>query len=726
MEDLLSVCEKRFEPEKVELLKKAIDFAKSVHAEQKRESGEPYYIHPEAVALILVNLEMDADTVIAGLLHDTVEDGKDITVELLAEKFGSDIASMVSGVTKLTKSNLSNMINKEDRQAENLRRMFLSIARDVRVVIIKLADRLHNMRTLEYCNREKRIRKAKETLEVYAPLADRFGMGAIKCELEDTSFSYLMPDEFKRLPALIAPKQEERLLLLNDAQKKIEAELKANGIDCEISGRRKHIYSIYRKLNNKKCSINEIYDLVALRVIVGTVRDCYTVLGIIHQLWKPMPGRFKDYIAMPKTNMYRSLHTTLFSDRGMPFEVQIRTWEMHRTAEYGIAAHWMYKEGRTEASDLSENIAWLRQLVDYDNEADSSKEYVANVRQDFFSDYVFALTPKGDIIDLPIGSTPVDFAYRIHTNVGNHIHHALVGNSMVKLDYKLKTNDVVTIVTSPTSEPNINWLSFVKTSQAKSKIKQWFKKANVEENIARGRDMFAEAARRQGYKLADITKPEYSAAVVKKLNFNTIEDAYAAIGFGGITTSALLHPLLQEVASIRKQAALEAQQAAAAGTGDTELASTDPTGRPVRIIGMDGEMQFHFCHCCMPLPGDRIIGYVTRGRGVSIHKASCTNAQALLRDAERIVDVEWVNTASTQFLATICVKAHDRDSLLLDVSKALISLNISLKQLNTQTLPDGGGVVFTMAFEVNNVGQLDTIIGSIRKVEGIIDVTREK
>ena len=728
MDKLLAICEKKYEPEKVELVKKAIDFAKKVHADQKRESGEPYYIHPEAVALILTELQMDADTVIAGLLHDTVEDGDGITVEMIAEMFGDDIASMVSAVTKLTKSNLSNMLNREDRQAENLRRMFLSIARDVRVVIIKLADRLHNVRTLEYCSKEKRVRKAKETLQVYAPLADRFGMGAIKCELEDRCFSFIMPEEIRRLQTLIEPKQEERLALLKTAQRRIEELLNNAGIKFEISGRRKHIYSIYKKLTNKKCTLNEIYDLVALRIIVGTVQDCYAVLGLVHQIWRPMPGRIKDYISMPKTNGYRSLHTTLFSEQGMPFEVQIRTFEMHQTAEYGIAAHWMYKEGRTKLGDITANLEWLRELVAYDDEANSSTEYVNNVRRDFFSDYVFALTPRGDIIDLPVGSTPIDFAYRIHTNVGNHVHHALVGNNMVRLDYKLKTNDVVTIVTSPTSEPSRNWLSFVKTSQARSKIKQWLKRANAEENIEHGREMLSEAARRQGYRLMDIVKPEFAAAAIKKLNFTSLEDAYAAVGYGGISTNALLHPLLQEYAKARKLA-IEEKQTEQRKEGEPttgELASTDPTGRPIRMVGLDSDVGFHFCRCCMPVPGDPIIGYVTRGRGVSIHKASCTNARALMRDVDRIVEVAWISDAKTKFPVTIKIYAVDRDELLLDISRKLTDLKISLRMLNTQTMNDGSGrVLFNMGFEVNDAEQLSAIMAAIEKISGVESVERE-
>lgn len=727
MDKLLEICKTKYEPDKVELIEKAIDFAKKVHAEQKRESGEPYYIHPEAVALILIELEMDADTVIAGLLHDTVEDGKDITIDMISSMFGADIASMVNAVTKLTNSNLSYMINKEDRQAENLRRMFLSIARDVRVVIIKLADRLHNIRTLAYCSKEKRARKARETLEVYAPLADRFGMGAIKCELEDTSFSYILPEEYNRLRAQIEPKQEERITLLRTAQQKIEAELSKLNIKFEINGRRKHIYSIYRKLANKHCTINEIYDLVALRIIVSTVQDCYTVLGIVHQLWKPMPWRVKDYIAMPKTNMYRSLHTTLFSEQNMPFEIQIRTFEMHRAAEYGIASHWMYKEGRTKTSDLTENISWLRELAAYDNEADSSKEYVANVRRDFFSDYVFTLTPNGDIIDLPVGSTPVDFAYRIHTNIGNHIHHALVDNMMVKLDYKLKTNEVVTIVTTPASKPSLNWLNFVKTSRAKSKIKQWFKKANTDENIERGKELISEAARRQGYKLSDITKTEFYVPAIKKLNFTSLEDAYEAIGYGGLKTNALLHLLLQEYNSVKKQLTVADPLSENHNRSDAKQGSADSTGRPIRIIGLDAEPKFHFCGCCTPVPGEPIIGYVTRGRGVSIHKRSCTNAQhALHRDPNRIVEVAWADDANTKFPICISVHAQDRGELLLDICGILNALSVNIRKLTSHMSPEPNVMVtFTFVFEVNDADQLNKVIEGIKSVSGVENVTRD-
>lgn len=720
MDRLLAACEKKFTPEKTGLLKKAIEFARTIHANQKRESLEPYYVHPEAVAMILVDMGMDADTVIAGLLHDTVEDGMDVSIEQVASIFGKDIAKMVDGVTKLTNTNITKMLSREDRQAENLRKMFLAIANDVRVVIIKLADRLHNMRTLGYCNREKQIRKAQETMDIYAPLAERFGMGAIKVELEDLSFRYLMPEECRSLESKIEPKQTERMSLLKTAMRKIEIELKEAGIKCEVSGRRKHIYSIYRKLNNKKVGLNEIYDLVALRVIVDSVKDCYGALGIIHSIWRPVPGRFKDYIAMPKTNMYRSLHTTLFSDFGMPFEVQIRTQEMHRMAEYGIAAHWMYKEGRTKQDDLDKKLEWLHQLVNYASDASSSKEYVENVRHDFFSDYVFVLTPQGEVFDLPVGSTPIDFAYRIHSRVGDHTHHAKVNGVPVKLDYKLCTHDVVEITTSPQASPNRDWLTFVKTSQAKNRIKQYFKKANREENIARGKDMLSEAARRQGHKLSEITKPDYIQAVITKLNMNEFDDVLAAIGYGGLSTGQVLSRLMEAYRKERKEQELAEKLAAGE---DTKIKSFDAQGRAVIVKG-EANMVVRFAQCCSPLPGDEIFGYITRGRGVSIHSANCPNAAALLVDTERIISVEWADENSTRFPVSIHILGDERPGLMAELTNMLLNLSINLHKLSAKMTDDGRGVEVSMGFEVKNAAHLESITRSLMKIDGVREVTR--
>lgn len=718
MDRLLNICEKKYSPEKVELIRRAEEFAKMAHDGQKRESGEPYYIHPEAVAILLANMDMDAETVAAGLLHDAVEDGDGITIEKINETFGEDVALMVDGVTKLTKTgHTSDLESREERQAENLRKMYLAMANDVRVVIIKLADRLHNMRTLGICGPEKRQRIARETLDVYAPLADRFGMGAIKAELEDLAFEYLYPEEWRHLCSLIEPQQEERMRLLNSAVKTIVDSLAKVGIKCEISGRRKHMYSIFRKLKKNNKSLNEIYDLVAIRVIVDTVNDCYAALGVIHSLWKPMPGRFKDYISMPKTNMYRSLHTTLFSDLGMPFEVQIRTQEMHRTAEYGVAAHWLYKEGKARPDELDSKLAWVRDLVNYETEADSTKEFIDNIRKDFFSDYVYVLTPNGEIIDLPAGSTPIDFAYRIHTNVGNHIQHAKVNGALVKLDHKLKTHDVVEIITNQQATPGRDWLNYAKTSQAKTKIRQWFKKANREENIQRGRDMLSEAAKRQGKKLLDLVKPEYYAPLLKRFTLNDMDDVYAAIGYGGMTTGQVLHKLMEEYRKAEKQAELEEKL-----LKKEELhESFDDQGRGVVVKG-EHDMVVHFAKCCTPVPGDPIFGYITRGRGVSVHRQDCPNAEQLMLDVERIIEVEWVTGINQVFPVTIHVIAGERAGIMMEITQLLLSMRINTKYLTAKSL--GDLVDITITFDVNNSDQLQNIIKNIQKLDGVISVER--
>lgn len=718
MDRLMSICEKKYSPEKVELIKRASEFAKAVHEGQKRESGEPYYTHPEAVAISLAKMDMDADTVAAGLLHDVVEDGEGVTIEKLQELFDEDIARMVDGVTKLTKTgHSSDLQTREDRQAENLRKMYLAMANDVRVIIIKLADRLHNMRTLGNCSLEKRQRISRETLDVYAPLADRFGMGAIKAELEDLSFQHLYPEEWRHLCSLIEPQQDERMRLLNSAIKTIVDELEKAGIKCEISGRRKHMYSIFRKLKRNNKGLSEIYDLVAIRVIVNTINDCYAALGVIHSLWKPMPGRFKDYISMPKTNMYRSLHTTLFSDMGMPFEVQIRTQEMHRTAEYGVAAHWLYKEGKARPDELDSKLAWVRDLVNYDTDADSTREFIDNIQKDFFSDYVYVLTPNGEIIDLPAGSTPIDFAYRIHTNVGNHIQHVKVNGALVKLDHKLKTHDVVEIITSQQATPGRDWLNYAKTSQAKTKIRQWFKKANREENIVRGRDMLTDAAKRQGKKLTDLVKPEFYAPLLKRFTLNEMDDVYAAIGYGGMTTGQALHRLMEEYRKAEKAAELEERL-----LHKEELhESYDDQGRGVVVKG-EHDMVVHFARCCTPVPGDEIFGYITRGRGVSIHRKDCPNAETLLLDVERIIPVEWVSGMTQIFPVTIHVIAGERAGIMMEITQLLLSMKVNTKYLSAKS--SGKTVDITITFDIKDSEQLQTIIRSITKLDSVITVER--
>lgn len=716
-EELIAACAAKFTPAEMELLHKAIEVAKIAHAKQKRESGEPYFIHPERVAIMLQEMGMDSHTVIAGLLHDVIEDG-DYDVQRLTSIFGTDIAEMVDGVTKLTKTGKNELVTQEEAQAENLRKMFLAIAKDVRVVIIKLTDRLHNMRTLEYCCEEKRTRKAKETLEVYAPLAHRFGMGAIKCELEDLCFWYIWPDEYKKLKSAIAPQQAEHMRTLNTAIATIGEHLKAAGVEATVSGRPKHLYSIYKKLVKQNKTLEEIYDLIAVRVVVNTVNDCYAALGVIHNLWRPMPGRFKDYIAMPKTNMYRSIHTTLFSGdgSGMPFEVQIRTHEMHRAAEYGIAAHWMYKEGRAAQDDLDNKLAWLREALEMENYSDTTREFVENIRKDFFSDYVYVLTPQGRIIDLVTGSTPLDFAYRIHTNVGSQTQHAKVNGAIVRLDYKLKNNDVVEIITSPNAQPSRDWLKVVKTQQAKAKIRQWFKKANRAENIQRGKEMLSEAIKRQGYTFADATKGEYFTDLLKRYNMSDPEDVYAAVGYGGVTTGQVTHKLLEQLRREHRESDL-LEKLEAAESGDARAAERRGHDAGVIIEG-NADMAVRFARCCSPLPGDDIIGYVTRGRGVSIHRKDCPNIGDLMLDPERIIDAHWASNAKSSYTATIQVEGAERTGLLMELSQVLANMNISINAMNAKT--DKNNIVWTMlTFEVVSAGQLDNIIKSMRRIRGV-------
>jgi GTP pyrophosphokinase len=677
-------------------------------------------VHPIEVSRMVMEMGMDAASVTAAMLHDVVEDGDNITVADLQREFGDDIANLVDGVTKLTKSGQQTYITKKQEQSENLRKLFLAIAADVRVVIIKLADRLHNMRTLAYCNPYKRTRKAKETLEVYAPLAHRFGMGAIKGEMEDLCFMYLMPEEYASISRQFKEKQTERQETLDEAKRIIGETLKEAGIDASISGRPKHLYSVYKKMQRLNSGINEVYDLIAIRVIVETVNDCYAALGVIHANWKPLPGRFKDYIATPKPNMYRSLHTTLLAPNGIPFEVQIRTKEMHRTAEYGIAAHWMYKEGRTVQSLLDKKTSWLRQVIEAKENTEDSREFVESIMKDFLGEYVFVLTPRGEIIDLPIGSTPLDFAYRIHTNIGHHCQGAKVNGSLVRLDYKLKTNDVVEIVTSNSQAgPSRDWLKIVKTQSARNKIRQWFKKENREENIARGRDMLEDAAKRQSQTLAELMKPEYTSVVLDRMRFTCMEDLYSAIGFGGISAGNVLHKLMELKKKSDKVEEL-AEKIRSGEGGEAVKAHVPVNGI---IVKGDPGMAVRFGNCCNPLPGDPIIGYITRGRGVSVHRADCPNVSSLRTEEDRIIDVEWAINTRSAFNASLQIEGENRPGTLSQISATLSGLNISIQSINGRPVADGRYII-EMTFEVANIEQLNVIIKNIKKLKCVSEVYR--
>ena len=711
-------------------MEEAVAFATAVHEGQKRESGEPYIIHPIAVAEYLMDMGMDSATVIAGVLHDTVEDGKDISLDEISKRFSAEVAHLVDGVTKLTRSGQKEYVTKKQEQNENLTKLFLAIADDVRVVIIKLADRLHNMHTLEYCTREKQIRKAKETLEVYTPLAHRFGIGVLRSELEDLSFKYLLPEEYERIKSLVSRQQEERLKLLGTAMERMKELMKEAGIDAELSGRPKHLYSTYRKMQRNNASIGEIYDLIAIRVIVNTVNDCYAALGIIHAEWKPLPGRFKDYIDMPKPNLYRSLHTTLMNKNGIPFEVQIRTHEMHETAEYGVAAHWMYKEGRTVQTEMDKRTSWLRQVVDEarDNSEDSS-EFAENVVKDYLGEYVYVLTPKGEILDLPIGSTPLDFAYRIHTNVGHHTQHARVNGNMVRLDYILKTNDVVEIITSNTQAgPSRDWLNIVKTQSAKNRIKQWFKKANREENIQKGREMLEDAAKRQAVDIASLMKPEFYGDILKKLTLPSLDELYSAVGYGGISSGQVIHRLMDAKRKADKLEEMQERLQNATLTPSTPhkpAANQSSKAKPTNgiIVAGDPGMSVHFSSCCNPLPGDNIVGYITRGRGVSIHRADCRNMPRLSLEPERFVPVEWAASTSEEFSATVFIHVVDKTGSLLEISRLLTTMNVYISDMKAQTTADGVATML-VTFVVSDADQLNHIMSNLRKLKSVIEVRR--
>ena len=720
MDDLVKLFQSKYDSSYYALFDKAYNFANDHHNGQLRASGEPYIIHPIAVCKIVIEMGMDVPSVVAALLHDTVEDCNDVSLQDIKDNFGEDIATLVDGVTKLTLSGEQTHITQKQEQAENLRKLFLAIASDVRVVIIKLADRLHNMRTLSYCNDFKRQRISKETLDVYAPLAHRFGMGAMKAELEDLSFMYLMPVEYSTVRRELTKNKAERDKLLHDSMIRIEKELKEAKISAELSGRPKHLYSIYSKMQRIGCSINEIYDLIAIRIIVNNINDCYASLGVIHANWKPLPGRFKDYIATPKPNNYRSLHTTLLGDNGLPFEVQIRTREMHEEAEFGIAAHWMYKEGRQLPSDLDKQTIWLRQVLEVKDETKNSAEFVDNILNDFLGEYVYVLTPKGEIFDLPKGSTPLDFAYRIHTNIGHHTQRAKVNGNIVRLDYKLQTNDVVEIITSSTQKgPKLDWLKIVKTQSARNKIKTWFKKENREENVVQGKNLLEEIGKKKGVQFSELEKTEIYEPVLKRLNMSSLDDLYATVGFGGITALQAFHKLETERNKIKKKQESLLNKSIEAKKSPT---SSNNTSNGVVVHGQSG-MSIRFGNCCNPLPGDPIIGYITRGRGVSVHRKDCPNIVTLVKDKERLIEVEWTVNTDSSFEASIQIHADNRPGTFLEISALLTGLNINIQELKGKPSHDGE-YIFDMKFLVHNAAQLEEIIKRLKQIRCVHEIYR--
>ena len=712
------------------MIEKAYHLADEAHKGQLRKSGEPYIIHPICVAIILAELELDKETIIAGILHDVVEDTA-YTLEEITEMFGSEIALLVDGVTKLTQLNYSK--DKVELQAENLRKMFLAMAKDIRVILIKLADRLHNLRTLQYQKPEKQIEKARETMDIYAPLAQRLGISKIKVELDDLSLRYLEPEVCEELEAKIELRKDERTKFINGIIEEVREQIKKVGIEAEISGRVKHFFSIYKKMVNQNKTLDQIYDLFAVRIIVNTVKDCYAALGVIHEMYKPIPGRFKDYIAMPKPNMYQSLHTTLIGPNGTPFEIQIRTFDMHRTAEYGIAAHWKYKENQSgiKSSDTEEEkLAWLRQILEWQQEMSDSKEFLSSIKDDLdlFSDRIYCFTPTGDVKNLPTGSCPVDFAYAIHSAVGNKMVGARVNGKLVPIEYQLQNGDRVEIITSQnTKGPSRDWLSIVKSTQAKNKINQWFKTELKDDNIVHGKELLLAYCKAKGIQFSDLSKPEFMDVCMRKYGFRDWDSVLAAIGHGALKEGQIVNRLQEEYnKKVKREVTDEKLLESVGNTKETKPVS----GKAKAGITVQGlnDVAVHLSKCCSPVPGDEIIGFVTRGRGVSIHRTDCINIiNASEDDRHRMITAEWSlpegTKASESYFAEITIYANNRSGVLLDISKIFTENKIDIMSLNSRTSKQGTATI-TVGFQVKGKEQLQYLITKIGNVESVLDVAR--
>lgn len=715
-------------------IRQAYDLAAELHKNQRRDSGEPYIIHPLAVASILASLRMDDTTIMAGLLHDVVED-TDMTLEDITKLYGPEMAVLLDGVTKLSKLAFR---SKQERQVENLRKMFLAMSKDIRIIIVKLADRLHNMRTLASHHSELRKQEiALETQEIFAPLAHRLGIYKIKWELEDLCLRYLEPEAYNNLVEQITMKRDEREAFLNEVCETIQTHLTEANIKAEISGRPKNFYSIYRKMIRQNKNLNEIYDIHAVRVLVDNVRNCYGALGIVHTLWKPMPGRFKDYIAMPKANMYQSLHTTVIGPAGRPVEVQIRTYEMHQVAEYGIAAHWKYKEGKVDldtssaARENDNRLAWMRQMLDWQKEVSDAKEFVENVKGDLFGDQsVFVFTPAGDVIELPYGSTPIDFAYRVHTQVGHQCVGAKVDGRIVQLDTTLKNGNIVEILTTRGTGPSRDWLKIAKTNQAKNKIRQWFRKEGRDEfSVQKGKAILEKEAVKNNIDVGAMFKNERLNELIKRTNFVSAEDMYVALAEGAITAIAIINKI-KEDSNLRKALIpeQEAEKALPAGLSSRKprpFSETDATHDKGVWVKGEADLMVRIANCCQPLPGDPIQGYITRGRGVSIHKEDCPNLRYYREhEPERLVDVQWDNENTGVFQAEIEVLAMDRDSLGVNVMSAIAETKTRINSISFDV--DADKVCHGwVRMEINNLNQLEYIINKLRKIRGVTDVRRK-
>ena len=697
-------------------LEKAFAFAENAHKGQLRKSGEPFFIHPVAVAKMLAEMDMDMSSIIAGVLHDVVEDTETTSQDIEAE-FGPEVAYLVDGVTKLKHIPTS---TKEELQAENLRKMFLSMASDIRVILIKLVDRLHNMRTLQYVNTDSQITKAKETLEIYTPLAHRLGMTKIKWELEDLCFKYLEPETYEELSKSIKQKREQQEAYIQGILATVREKTSELGINAFLDGRPKHMYSVHKKMVRQNKTLDQIYDLIAIRVIVDSVADCYAVLGIIHELYKPMPGRFKDYISMPKPNMYQSLHTTVIGPDGMPFEAQIRTWEMHKIAEIGIAAHWKYKEGGKSDDSMDQKLEWVRHLLDIQKDLGDASQFVETFKMDLFTDEVFVFTPKGDVKNLPAGSTPIDFAYCVHSAVGNRMIGAKVNGEIKPLNYKLKNGDIVEVITTKEVHgPSRDWLSIVKSSEAKSKIRQWFKKERREENIEHGKEFINRELKRQGYEYADLFKSEYLEPLLRKYNFNSLDDLLNVVGFGELTAQRVVSRLRDEYLKHHTPA----ESAASVLTTKEKKESKQTTENGIIVKGIENCL-VRFSKCCNPVPGDAIVGYITRGRGVSVHRADCPNIHAMPDFENRAIDVRWAQSVNSVYSVELAIKAFDRSNLLLEIAGALAELKLNIKAINARTTKDNYDLI-DLTVEITERDQLDKLIKRLNRIENVVEVSRK-
>ncbi len=714
----------------ISMIEKAYNIAREAHRDQKRKSGEPYIIHPLCVAIILADLELDKETIVAGILHDVVEDTV-MTLDQVEKEFGSEVALLVDGVTKLTQISWS--MDKVEIQAENLRKMFLAMAKDIRVILIKLADRLHNMRTLQYMKPEKQKEKARETMDIYAPIAHRLGISWIKVEHDDLSLKYLEPDVYYELAEKISLRRDAREAFVKQIVDEVSAHMKEAGIDAKVEGRVKHFFSIYKKMVNQDKTLDQIYDLFAVRIIVETVKDCYAALGVIHELYKPIPGRFKDYIAMPKPNMYQSLHTTLIGTNGQPFEIQIRTFEMHRTAEYGIAAHWKYKEsgsGKIAAGDEEAKLSWLRQILEWQKDTSDSKEFLSMVKGDLdlFSDSVYCFTPTGDVKTLPSGSTPIDFAYAIHSAVGNKMVGARVNGRLVPIEYVIQNGDRIEIITSQNSKgPSRDWLALVKSTQAKNKINQWFKTELKEDNILKGKELIDRYCKTKGINYPDINKPELQEKVMARYAFRDWDSVLASIGHGGLKEGQVINKMLEERAKKEKKEVTDKNILEGISDMPGRVPVAKKSGNGIVVKGIH-DVAVRFSRCCSPVPGDEIVGFVTRRRAGSIHRTDGVNIINLPEDERvRLIDAEWQQPEEDEgrerYTTEIQIYANNRIGMFVDISKVFTERQIDITSMNVRTSKQGKATII-MTFDIHGIEELNRLTDKLRQIEGVLDIER--